>query len=52
MRTTCQGITALVLAERERQQWRLSAEETLQVFALDIELNAQGIAAWLDRKSA
>ena len=25
---------------------------TLRVFALDIELNAQGIAAWLDRKSA
>ena len=48
----CRDITALVLAERERQQWRLSAEETLHVFALDIELNAQGIAAWLDRKSA
>ena len=46
-----QGITALVLAERARQEWRLSAEETLQVFALDIELNAQGIAAWLDRPS-
>ena len=46
-----QGITALVLAERARQQWRLSAEETLQVFALDVELNAQGIAAWLDRQS-
>jgi len=46
-----QGIAALVLAERTRQQWRLSAQETQQVFALDIELNAQGIAAWLDRRS-
>ena len=46
-----QGITALVLAERARQQWRLPDAETLQVFALDIELNAQGIAAWLDRKN-
>ena len=48
----CDGITALVLAERERQGWSLSPEETRRVFALDIELNAQGIAAWLDRKSA
>jgi hydroxyacylglutathione hydrolase len=46
------GITALVLAERARQEWRLSAAETLQVFALDVELNAQGIAAWLDRPSS
>jgi hydroxyacylglutathione hydrolase len=45
------GIAALVLAERERQQWRSSPEETLRIFDLDIELNAQGIAAWLDRKS-
>jgi len=47
----CDGITALVLAERERQGWSLSPEETRRVFALDIELNAQGIAAWLDRGS-
>ena len=46
------GVAALVLAEQARQRWRLSPEETLQVFALDIELNAQGIAAWLDRDSA
>jgi len=44
-----EGIAALVLAERERQGWRLSTEETLRIFALDIELNAQGLAAWLDR---
>ena len=47
-----EGISALVLAEHARQGWRLAPEETLRVFALDIELNAQGIAAWLDRKAA
>jgi len=45
-----QGITRIVLAERERQGWCPSPEETLRIFALDIELNAQGIAAWLDRR--
>jgi hydroxyacylglutathione hydrolase len=44
-----EGIAGIVLGERERQGWRLSTEETLRVFALDIELNAQGLAAWLDR---
>jgi len=44
-----EGVAAIVLAERERQGWRLSEDETLRVFALDIELNAQGLAAWLDR---
>ena len=43
-----EGVRSLVLAERERQAWRLSSEKTLEVFALDIELNAQGIASWLD----
>lgn len=43
-----EGVSALVLAERERQGWRLPSEKVLEVFALDIELNAQGIASWLD----
>ena len=47
-----EGITALVLAEHARQGWRLAPEESLRIFALDIELNAQGIAAWLDRRAA
>jgi hypothetical protein len=37
-----------VLGERERQGWRLSREKLLDLFALDIELNAQGLEAWLD----
>ena len=43
-----EGVRSLVLAERERQGWRLPREKVLEVFALDIELNAQGIESWLD----
>ncbi|MBI2754972.1 MAG: MBL fold metallo-hydrolase [Betaproteobacteria bacterium] len=47
-----EGVAAIVLAERARQGWRLTADETLRVFELDIELNAQGLGAWLDARSA
>ncbi len=47
-RLLMEGVSALVLAERERQGWRLSREKTLELFALDVELNAQGLEAWLD----
>jgi hydroxyacylglutathione hydrolase len=43
-----EGVTALVLAERDRQGWRLPSEKVLEVFALDVELNAQGLESWLD----
>jgi hydroxyacylglutathione hydrolase len=43
-----EGVRSLVLAERERQGWRLPSEKVLEVFALDIELNAQGLESWLD----
>jgi hydroxyacylglutathione hydrolase len=43
-----EGVSDLVLAERGRQGWRLPSEKVLEVFALDIELNAQGIESWLD----
>lgn len=42
------GITELVLAEADRQGWTLTQEALLSLFAIDIELNAQGLAAWLD----
>ena len=47
-RLLTEGVRALVLAERERQEWRLPSEKVLEVFALDIELNAQGLESWLD----
>lgn len=46
-----EGIMALVLAERARQGWRLPSEKVLEVFALDIELNAQGLEIWLDAQA-
>ena len=42
-----EGVRSLVLAERARQNWRLPSEKVLEVFALDIELNAQGLESWL-----
>jgi len=42
------GIAELVVAEAERQGWTLGADALMQLFAIDIELNAQGLAAWLD----
>ena len=46
-RLLMEGVRSLVLAERERQGWRLSNEKVLEIFALDIELNAQGLESWL-----
>lgn len=51
-RLLLEGVTALVLAERERQGWRLSREKVLDLFALDIELNAQGLESWLDAEGS
>jgi glyoxylase-like metal-dependent hydrolase (beta-lactamase superfamily II) len=47
-RLLIEGVRSLVLAERERQGWRLPSEKVLEIFALDIQLNAQGIESWLD----
>ncbi len=43
-----EGVSDLVLAEGSRQGWRLPSEKVLEVFALDIELNALGLESWLD----
>ncbi|HSH07947.1 MAG TPA: MBL fold metallo-hydrolase [Burkholderiales bacterium] len=42
------GVTELVRAEADRQGWMLTQEALLRLFAIDIELNAQGLGAWLD----
>lgn len=47
-----EGMTAIVLAEAQRQGWRLSPEAVIEVFAGDIELNAQGLGIWIDAESA
>ena len=47
-RLLTEGVRSLVLDESKRHGWRLPREKVLEVFALDIELNAQGIESWLD----
>jgi glyoxylase-like metal-dependent hydrolase (beta-lactamase superfamily II) len=42
------GVTEIVLGEAQRYGWRLAREDVLEIFAGDIELNAQGLAIWLD----
>ncbi|MEO7725990.1 MAG: MBL fold metallo-hydrolase [Burkholderiales bacterium] len=42
------GVTHIVLGEARRYGWRLTREAVLEVFAGDIELNAQGLAIWVD----
>ena len=42
------GVTDIVLGEAQRYGWRLARDQVLEIFAGDIELNAQGLAIWLD----
>ncbi len=42
------GVAQLLLDEKQRQNWMLPREKLLEIFAGDIELNAQGLAIWLD----
>ena len=42
------GIARILLSEARRQGWTLPESDALEVFKLDIELNAQGLEAWLD----
>lgn len=41
------GVTALLLAEKHRQGWRLDDAALLELLEVDIELNAQGLGVWL-----
>ena len=42
------AVAAIVLAEGRRQDWPMNERELLAFFELDIGLNADGLAAWLD----
>ena len=42
------GVAELLIDEVERFGCRLPATEVLEVYANDLELNAQGLASWLD----
>jgi hydroxyacylglutathione hydrolase len=42
-----QGMRELLRSESRRQRWRVDDEALMRVFALDVGLNADGLAAWL-----
>ncbi|MBS3916660.1 MAG: MBL fold metallo-hydrolase [Sulfuritalea sp.] len=42
------GLIEILLGEAQRHGWRLAPDALLRLMANDIELNAQGLAAWLD----
>jgi len=44
------GLNDLLLAEAKRYSWTVPEAQLLEIFALDIELNAQGLAFWLDNR--
>lgn len=43
-----QAIAALVELEAAEQHWGLQGHEAVQLYAMDIKLNAQGLDVWLD----
>lgn len=46
------GLTALLREEAARQQWTIDEDAMFELFANDIELNAQGLEVWLDSQRA
>lgn len=42
------GLEEIVREEAERRGWLLSHEEIMQLLEVDLELNAQGLGAWID----
>lgn len=43
-----EGVADLLFSEGKQQGWALGGDALRELLALDIELNAQGIGAWLD----
>ena len=46
------GVAALMLEEARSQGWAVQGEALLSLLKMDIELNAQGLGAWLDAEAA
>lgn len=44
------AIRHIMVEEARLHQWKLQGEALLKLLEMDIELNAQGLAVWLDRK--
>jgi hydroxyacylglutathione hydrolase len=45
------ALSTLLEDEAQRQNWRLSGDAMRELLAADIELNAQGLADWLDKQN-
>lgn len=46
------GLEQIVREEADRQGWTLPESEILELLRSDLELNAQGLGMWLDRRPA
>lgn len=46
------GLVRLLLDEAERQSWTIDRAALLELFALDLDLNAQGLDQWLTQHQA
>lgn len=44
------GINTLLQQEAQRYGWTLPMSQVTEIFALDVELNAQGLAFWADQR--
>ena len=47
-----EALTGLFDEEARRQDWGLQGEAMRELLASDIEVDAQGLEAWLDRQNA
>lgn len=43
-----EGVKTILLGEAQRHQWPIARQRLLDMLRVDIELNAQGLASWLD----
>lgn len=44
------GLEEIIREEAARQGWSTTMEETLQILKVDLDLNAQGLAFWMDEQ--
>jgi hydroxyacylglutathione hydrolase len=45
------GVRRLIADEAQRQHWKLSKQALADLFSVDDDLNAQGLAIWLDAQA-
>lgn len=46
------GLRNLLLDEARRQHWTIGTDALLDLMAMDVAINAQGLAVWLDTRAA